>query len=247
MEFLFFIVPWAGCILLAILLSKEKKLRRSENEHAQNKIKNIRSDTAAEAQSKINVALQEAKERVSQVEARTQSELSDMRTQAEARIREERESIRLNKETLQTLTEKELLVEGMFALSTYAQRLDRLENRMSNMAIAVDEIIRKKSEEKKPYMHTGKITEDDLLQIVRKAAKRIDRITEITVNAAVVKGVVLSQHKLSTWSFTIDFNDDGQLTGVYTIISENYDSNIPQRLAEEIAKEIVYCLSQNRK
>lgn len=247
MEFLFFIAPWAACIILAMLLSKEKKLRRSENEHAQNEIKNIRSATTAEAQTKVNSALQEAKEKIAQVEARTQSELCDMRAQAELRIREERESIRLNKESLQALNEKELLVECMSALGTYAQRMDRLENRMSNMAISLDEVIRRSSAEKKPYTYTGRITDDDLIQIVRTAAKRIDRITEITVNAAVVKGVVLSQHKLSTWAFLIDFNDDGQLTGVYTIISENYDSNIPQRLAEEISKEIVYRLNSNRK
>ena len=145
MEFLFFIAPWAACIILAMLLSKEKKLRRSENEHAQNEIKNIRSATTAEAQTKVNSAMQEAKEKIAQVEARTQSELCDMRAQAELRIREERESIRLNKESLQALNEKELLVECMSALGTYAQRMDRLENRMSNMAISLDEVIRKSS------------------------------------------------------------------------------------------------------
>ena len=41
----------------------------------------------------------------------------------------------------------------------------------------------------------------------------------------------------------IDFNDDGELTGNYTVYSENDDSTIPERLAFEISKEIVYRLN----
>ena len=110
-----------------------------------------------------------------------------------------------------------------------------------------DEIIRKSSSEKKPYIYTEGITDDDFIQIVLNASKYIERIKEIAVNSALVRGTVLSQHKLSTWSFTIDFNDNGRLTGVYSIFSENDDSTIPQRLAQEISKEIVYRISLSNK
>lgn len=236
MEYLFYAFPWFGCIILAMLLAKEKKLRRSENEYAQNEINRIKKNTK-----------EEAKTMVAQLEARTQKELNDMRMQAEIRIREERETILVNKETMQALNEKELLIENLSALATYAQRLDRLENHLSRVAMSVDKVINEPVEEEKAYTQTGIITDDDLFQIVQKAAQGINRIKEITVKAAVVRGTVLSLNKLSTWTFRINFNDQGRLTGHYTIISENDDSTVPKRLAEEISKEIIYRLNSKRK
>ena len=82
-----------------------------------------------------------------------------------------------------------------------------------------------------------------MLDIVSRVAKRIERINEFTVNNALVRGTIISQKKLTTWGFEIDFNDNGELTGRYTLQSENEDSSLPQLFAKEIAKEIVYRLN----
>lgn len=232
MEYLFYIFPWIGCIILFLLWLNEKKLRNCEKEAARNEIVNIKKNAEEETQKKVSAVLQETEEKI-----------SDICTHAEQQLKAEREAILCEKDSLKALEEKDLLVECMYALGTYAQRLDRLENRMSNVNITVNEVVRKVSAQKKAYRHAGRITNDELVQIARDEAKKYDRITDIAVDDALVKGIVLSQHKLSTWTFEIDFNDNGELTGDYTISSENYDSTIPQRLAQEISKEIIYRLN----
>lgn len=234
-----FLVPLLLCALLGYLLKNEKKRRDAEVEAERQRANRAEE----EARNRVSTAMQDAERRISQAEAKAQAEAAEIRKKAEQLIRDEREAIRNEKQEMQTLTEKELLIECMSALQTYASRLDRLENKMSNISISIDSVAKKVAKTKKPYTHVGAITDAELIGIVQEAAKRIGRITEITVNDAVVQGIVLSQNKLSTWSFSIDFNDDGRLTGNYTVLSDNMDSTIPQRLAKEISKEILYRLN----
>lgn len=234
-----FLVPLLLCALLGYLLKNEKKRRDAEVEAERQRANRAEE----EARNRVSAAMQDAERRISQAEAKAQAEAAEIRKKAEQLIRDEREAIRNEKQEMQTLTEKELLIECMSALQTYASRLDRLENKMSNISISIDSVAKKVAKTKKPYTHVGAITDTELIGIVQEAAKRIGRITEITVNDAVVQGIVLSQNKLSTWSFSIDFNDDGRLTGNYTVLSDNMDSTIPQRLAKEISKEILYRLN----
>ena len=256
-----FLVPLLLCALLGFLLKNEKKRRDAEveaerqranraEEEARNRVsaamqdaENRISQAEAIARKRVSAAMQSAEIRISQAEANARAEAAEICKKAEQFIRDEREAIRNEKQEMQTLTEKELLIECMSALQTYASRLDRLENKMSNISISIDSVAKKVAKTKKPYTHVGAITDAELIGIVQEAAKRIGRITEITVNDAVVQGIVLSQNKLSTWSFSIDFNDDGRLTGNYTVLSDNMDSTIPQRLAKEISKEILYRLN----
>lgn len=239
---------------------EESKKARME---AESEIFKVKRETASsiqranlEAEELKATAMRTAEEKVAQAQARcrdeidatrtsTYEEMARMRTIAEERIRETREAICANKEVLRSLSEKELAIECMAALNTYAYRLDRLENRMANMAIALDGVRKKDAKEKKPYAHVGVISDAELISIVQEATKRVGRITEWTVQEGIVRGLVISQHKLSTWAFAIDFNDDGQLTGNYTVFSENDASTIPQRLANDIAKEIVYRIKRN--
>ncbi len=55
----------------------------------------------------------------------------------------------------------------------------------------------------------------------------------------VVYGIVESQSGLSEWSFTIDFNDYGHITGEYWITTDNDDSIIPERVAGRIREAIL--------
>ena len=43
---------------------------------------------------------------------------------------------------------------------------------------------------------------------------------------------------LTTWDFSINFNDKGRLTGAYTVISDNLDSLIPDQYARDISNYI---------
>ena len=82
------------------------------------------------------------------------------------------------------------------------------------------------------------ISSEEFEAIIRKAAKPIRRLKKIYINEAVVYGTVLTQSGISTWSFQLDFNDYGHITGNYWMTSENDDSSIPERLALTIQIDI---------
>lgn len=50
---------------------------------------------------------------------------------------------------------------------------------------------------------------------VCKAARPIKRLESIYTDGPIVYGTVKSQSQLSTWTFQIDFNDYGHITGSY--------------------------------
>lgn len=82
------------------------------------------------------------------------------------------------------------------------------------------------------------VSEEDLKNIAQEARRGIKRIVSIDVDGPVVQGVVRSQSGISTWSFSIDFNDWGHITGRYWISSENSDSAIPKAIAGRIEDAI---------
>ena len=83
------------------------------------------------------------------------------------------------------------------------------------------------------------LTKEEFVEIVTHSVKGIKRKKmEVSVSAPIVKGTVESQSGLSKWTFSIDFNDYGKISGKYWIKSENSDSTIPKHIAEEIKAEI---------
>ena len=98
-----------------------------------------------------------------------------------------------------------------------------------------EEKLRKES----PFSFPDGLTEDDFRQIVEDAAKRIrKRYLKVRVEGSLVSGSFDSQSGLNTYSFSIDFNDYGKLTGKYWLRSDNADSAIPVRLASTVREEI---------
>lgn len=88
------------------------------------------------------------------------------------------------------------------------------------------------------------ITEDEFSTMAYRIAKRIRRL-RISVKGPRIVGDVESQSGISTWSFEIDFNDYGQVTGAWWMLyKENFDSNIPTRFAELLQQEIENKLSK---
>lgn len=84
----------------------------------------------------------------------------------------------------------------------------------------------------------GNISQDEFELMARRAARHIRRLS-ITVNGPYIEGTVESQSGISTWTFNIDFNDYGYITGNWWITYRgNYDSNIPNRFANLMSEAI---------
>lgn len=97
-----------------------------------------------------------------------------------------------------------------------------------------------KEEERKntPFIFGEDLSQSGFEEIVRKTAKQIKRLQIENIDGPVIEAIVLSQSGISTWKFTLDFNDWGKLTGTYYLLRDNYDSKIPESFAERVADEI---------
>lgn len=118
---------------------------------------------------------------------------------------------------------------------------DKLSVGILGVGLAV--IWKKASEDKERRMtncsFSKGITKTEFESIAHQASVGIKRLKEIYVEGPVVHGTVRSQSGLNIWTFKIDFNDYGHVTGKYWIYSDNNDSDIPKFLANKI-KENIY-------
>lgn len=89
-----------------------------------------------------------------------------------------------------------------------------------------------------PCFFEDKITEEDFNRIIKKVGKEIRRIASISANGAIVRVVYRSQSGITDYSFSVDFNDYGHVTGRYWLNDNDSDSNIPQVTAERISELI---------
>lgn len=110
-------------------------------------------------------------------------------------------------------------------------------------------LIHKEKEERKrksiPCDFTEGISKEEFESIARQSGKRIKRLSALTIDGTVVRGTVQSQSGISEWTFTVDFNDYGKISGKYWISTTNSDSDIPKKVAENIKDGILNC--QKRK
>ena len=74
--------------------------------------------------------------------------------------------------------------------------------------------------------------------IIITTCKPIKRLVNYEIDGLILRGTVITQSGISKWNFEIDFNDYGHLTGNYWLKSENYDSKIPNVIAENIKSYI---------
>lgn len=95
----------------------------------------------------------------------------------------------------------------------------------------------KKRRETPCYFNDG-ISKEQFQDAVDEAAKHIKRLKSFYVDYTVVHGTAVSQSGLSEWTFTIDYNDYGHITGRYWISSENSDSTLPKVLAERTKERL---------
>ncbi len=127
-----------------------------------------------------------------------------------------------------------LAIGGMFALAIHKNDKRREEE----ARIEAQERRRKNS---KCKFEDG-ISENEFAELALKATKRIKRVKNVYVSGTIIDGKVESQSGISTWCFSIDFNDHGHVTGRYWVDSENNDSNIPNHIGEVVSKELIHFL-----
>lgn len=82
------------------------------------------------------------------------------------------------------------------------------------------------------------ISIDEFRNIVKQSVRYMKRVTIFPINDPVVYGTVRTNSGLGTFNFTIDFNDYGHLTGKYWLQTDNEDSSVPEKVAENISKLI---------
>ena len=67
----------------------------------------------------------------------------------------------------------------------------------------------------------------------------IERIIHVEVEGYCVYCVAETTRGTSEWEFSVDFDDNGHVTGNYDIRSENYESNIPEHFAKKIQRALM--------
>lgn len=87
------------------------------------------------------------------------------------------------------------------------------------------------------------ISREEFSAFARKAAQQFKRISQFTVDGATVYCTAESQSGISSWDFSVDFNNWGHITGAYWINSENDKSGIPENFGNKLATLITETLS----
>ncbi|MGI6688649.1 MAG: hypothetical protein ACOX6Y_09990 [Christensenellales bacterium] len=89
-----------------------------------------------------------------------------------------------------------------------------------------------------PCFFSDGISEEEFEQLVRKSAKRIKRVEDVSIDGTYVYVTVRTQSGVGTWNFSLDFNDYGHITGTYWRKSDNHDSKIPEALGNMIQEAL---------
>lgn len=89
------------------------------------------------------------------------------------------------------------------------------------------------------------ISEKRFEAIARIEARKCNRIESFAVDGYTVTGAIRSNSGISTWQFSISYDQGGEVTGAYHLWSENDDSSIPQDLAIGMSNAIRAYLSES--
>lgn len=89
-----------------------------------------------------------------------------------------------------------------------------------------------------PLVFTDGLTENEFTRIATETAERTPRVKDVIVDGMTTTVNVRSNSGLSVWTFEVDFNDYGHLTGAFWLKSENSNSVIPAHYAEAVQAKI---------
>ena len=95
---------------------------------------------------------------------------------------------------------------------------------------------REKEKANGPCTFSNGITQQQFARIAEYEAKSVKRVKSVNVVWSTVHVIVQSQSKLSSWEFTLYFNDYGYLS--YEYYSENDDSLIPKYVGDKIVNAV---------
>ena len=104
------------------------------------------------------------------------------------------------------------------------------------------ERVRKKRREC-PCLFCEGFTHDEFVNVANNNAKKIKRITNVSVHNSIIYCTVKSKTGLSSWEFSVDFNNWGHITGTYWILWNNHDSDIAEIYGNYVSREIQSILS----
>ena len=94
----------------------------------------------------------------------------------------------------------------------------------------------RKRREQTPVSFSDGLSFETFKKIANAAAERIKRIEDITVyDDGTIYCDVRSNSGLSTWSFSLDFNEWGHITGGYWSFQDNDDSTVPDHVGQTIS------------
>ncbi len=97
-----------------------------------------------------------------------------------------------------------------------------------------------------PCRFTDELPWSDFVKVAIDVAKPIKRLT-VSVSGEFVLGEVKTSSGINTWTFKLDFNDYGKVTGRYWFRDHgNSDSQIPDSYATQLKKAIEEKIISNR-
>lgn len=82
------------------------------------------------------------------------------------------------------------------------------------------------------------LNQEEFNRIIHEETDKIIRIKKVEISQALINLEVYSNSRISTWCFTLDYNDYGILTGKVRISSENTDSSMPKNVSLRISERL---------
>ena len=82
------------------------------------------------------------------------------------------------------------------------------------------------------------LNQEEFNRIIHEETDKINRFKKVEINQALINFEVYSNSRISTWCFTLDYNDYGILTGKVRISSENTDSSMPKNVSLRISERL---------
>ncbi|MFS9140521.1 hypothetical protein QM858_03110 [Streptococcus infantis] len=86
------------------------------------------------------------------------------------------------------------------------------------------------------------LNQEEFNRIIHEETDKINRFKKVEINQALISFEVYSNSRISTWCFTLEYNDYGILTGKVRISSENSDSSIPENISLRISERLIEIL-----
>ena len=128
-----------------------------------------------------------------------------------------------------------LLVGGFFASLVHAGKKSAERDAEERRQREAEERRRKNT----PCYYTDGISQDLFESMAHAIEKHVKRIKYIHVDGLTILGLVETNSGLSEFSFEVDFNDYGHITGKYWLKSDNAESSIPDKFADAMQYMIV--------